>query len=870
MINNKPSPPKLFLRFFRWYCNPKLVNHIEGDLMELYRERVRALGKRKADAKFILDVMLLCRAGIIRPVRIYRNLNPYGMYKSYFKVASRNIIKQKAYNILNVVGLAVGIASGLIIATHSREELSYEKSFEGYENIYRVHREGWAASSPVMAAEFREFFPDIEAIGRFSPYGTRVVTTDNNNPGEVTGFYADSTILNVFGFKVSEGDPHPLAALNTAAITQQMASRYFGEENPIGKILRFDNQQEFTVTAVMEDPPANSHLKFDCLLSMPNFYKDRREDADLSRGWMIMYTYARLKPGMLATLSEQMPQFIRKYYAGESDVEEKVASMAWQLMPLKDIHLRSNLEKEMAPNSSIVYIYIFVAVELLILIVASANFMSLFTTQAIRRVREVGMRKILGAKPLQLMLQFFAEVLLLVIVAAVLAVLLYQGALPFYNELSGRTLGPSQIFEPANLITTGIILFAVIVISGLYPAFFIAGFKAGSFLRESRLPGSMPNAVRNGMVVFQFVVSVSLIAAAIVVKQQMNLMKNKDLGFEKDQVISVKLYGQLWWKAYSEADVFKNDFLKNPDILAVGRTDRLIGERISIETVAPEHKDPERDKIPDVRVLRVDEGYVDAMDIQILEGRNFSREFNDSSSFIINESAARVLGLTFPVNEIVINHSNGPRKGKIVGVVKDYHYASLHAEIEPLVIEYEPGGTDQLVMKIRAGKNKETIEYIGKTIERLAPNSLFSYQFLDDRVNALYKSEDTMGKVFRFFSVLAIVIACLGLFGLSAYTIESRIKEIGIRKVLGANLSAIVALLSSRFIRLVLISFVLAIPITAYAMDKWLSNFAYKVGLEWWVFAFSGMAVMLIAILVTGFHAFRAATANPVNSLRSE
>jgi putative ABC transport system permease protein len=858
-----------------------LRDHIEGDLIEVYNERLKNSGKRKADRRFIIDVLLLFRPGIVRPFTSSKNSTPSGMYKNYFIVAARNMIKQKALNILNVLGLSIGIASGLIIAIHIRGELSYEKSFTNHENIFRAHRDGWATTSPVFATEFQEFFLDVQTIGRFSPFGTRVVDTDRNNPGEATGYYADSTVLKLFDLKVIAGDPSPLKAVSTVVITRQMAKRFFGEESAIGKslqfgngtpskILKFDDGREMPVTAVIEDPPVNSHLKFDYLISMPTFYKDVNEGADHNRGWMIMYTYFSIKPGALRHISAGMPQFIRKYYSGDPEVDQKVASRAWRLMPLKDIHLYSNMEKEMQPNSSIVYIYVFVAIELLILLVASANFMSLFTTQALRRMKEVGMRKIMGAKAGQIMTQFLAEVALLTFFSALLAIIFYGLSLPFYNELSGKTLGISQIFEPENIATIGIILLIVMLVSGLYPTFFVSGFKPGSFLRENKLPSSMPNLMRSGLVVFQFVVSVSLIAAALIVRQQMDLMKNKDLGFDKDQVINVKVYGPLRERAFNDPGVFRNEFLKNPDILAFGRVGRLIGERLSVETVVPEGKDPEHDHIPDVRVVRVDEGYLDAMNIKLVQGRNFSPAFNDSTSFIINESAARALGLEDPLNETLDSYSRGHRKGKIVGVVKDYHFASLHAEIEPLIIEFEPGWTDYLVVRIRAGKTKETLDYLKRTMDNLAPNSLFIYEFLDDRVDALYKSEDAMGKIFQFFSMLAIIIACLGLFGLSSYTIQMRTKEIGIRKVLGAGVTTIVTLLSSGIFRLIGLGFCIAVPLTWYAMRKWLNNFAYQIELEWWVFALTGLVVVLIAALAIGLRTINAAVANPVNSLRSE
>lgn len=791
------------------------------------------------------------------------------MYKNYLIVAVRNIMRQRAHNILNVFGLAMGIASGLIIAIHIRGELSYETSFDNYENIYRVHREGWATSTPALASEFRDFFPEVTTIARFAPFGTRVVTTENNNPGEATGFFADASVLKVFGFKILDGDPNPLVAINTVVLTRKMATRYFANTSAIGKILKLDNGQDVTVTAVMDDPPSNSHLKFDYLISMPTFYWYTGEGVDSRRGWMIMYSYAVFEPGTHDRVLTRMPDFIRKYYHGDPEIDQKVESRAWRLMSLKDIHLHSNFEKEMHPNSSIIYVYIFIAVELLILIVASANFMSLFTTQALRRMKEVGMRKVMGARPGQLVGQFFTEVSVLILLATTLAIILYQLAIPLYNDLTGKSLGIWEVFEPSNLIVAGIILLMVLIVSGLYPALFMTGLRPGSFLRERKLPNSMPNLVRSGLLVFQFAVSVSLIAAAIIVRQQMDLMKNKDLGFDKEQVVSVKLYGDLWGRAFREGDAVKEDFLRNPDVLSVGRVDRLIGERLSVESVVPEGKDPERDKLPDMRVLRADEGYIEAMGIKVIDGRIFSSAFNDSTSFIINERAARALGLHTPVGEILESHSTG-RKGRVVGVVEDYHFATLHAEIEPMVIEFDPESTSNLVFRIRSGKATEALEHIRNTVDRLAPNSLFIYQFLDDRVDALYRSEDTMGKVFEFFSALAIVIACLGLFGLSSHTIETRTKEIGIRKVLGATVSRIIALVSSNVFCLIVIGFVIAVPLTWVMMNKWLSNFAYKIEITWWVFALTGLIIILVAAFSIGYRTIQAALANPVDSLRNE
>ena len=792
------------------------------------------------------------------------------MIRNYLRIAFRNIFKQKLYNALNAVGLATGIAAGLIIALHIKEELSFDRQYPHYENIYRVHNFGWAKSSPRLAIEMSAM-SQFDVIGRFAGDGTHVVKSEENVPGEVTGYYADSSVLEMFGFRLIEGDrKQALVGKKTAVITEKMAKQFFGGKSAIGKVIKFDNKKEYPVVAVMQDLPENSHLKFDYLISMPTFYEDVPANWTNNRGWMVMYTYVRFKSDKeyQSALTAWIP-FMKRFWEGAPDLEKRIAEEPLQFMPLKDIHLRSKLEQEMGPNSNILYVYVFIAVEILILVVACANFMSLFTTQAIKRMREVGMRKIMGAKPKQLMGQFFTEVVLLTVISLIVAIMLYQLVLPIYNSIAGKSLGVWQIVEKENLLVIGTILLFVILFSGLYPAYFISRFKAGSFLKDDKLPNSMPNKVRSALVVFQFVVSASLIAATILVGQQMTLMKNKDLGFDKDQVVNVKLYGLLWQKTFSETPVVKNEFLKHRDIISVGRVGSMIGDNLSVEGVVPEGKEQEGDKYPSVRVLRVDEDYLKVMGVSFMAGRNFSTAFNDSSSFIINESAAKALRLEDPIGKRVNNLTMG-RLGTVVGVVKDYHFATLHSRIEPLVLEYKPEWTGWLTVKVAAGKNKEALESIKKTIDGIAPGSLFVYEFLDDRLNMLYKSEDSMSKVFQFFSVLAIIIGCLGLLGLSAYTVERKTKEIGIRKVLGASVVGIVGIVSSRFFLLVLLGLAISIPLTWYGMNLWLQNFAYQITIEWWVFALTAGLIFMITVFVISFHTISAALQNPVHSLRYE
>lgn len=785
------------------------------------------------------------------------------MIIAYFKLALRNILKQKGYNLLNTIGLAAGLASGLIIALHIQSELSYDKAYPNYENIYRIHYVGWAKSSPTMGREAKAFFPEIKNFTRLAYNTNTVVTSENKVPGQEVGYFADSSALRLFGLRVLAGDrSHPLVDPNGLVITKRMAEHFFGDTDPIGQTLSYDGEEK-TVTAVIQNLPEKTHLGFDFLVPMP--------DLGESKDWMVTYTYAEFESKAdYKKMESRLPAFIAKFYEGSSDVKDNIEQGAIRFQPLDDIHLGGNAEQELSPNGSILYIYILMAVEALILIVASANFMSLFTTQAIRRMKEIGMRKILGARPVQLINQTFAEVILLTCISLILGFVLFETVLPFYNSISGNQISTYDLFHLSNLGIIGFLILTIVVVAGLYPALFVARFRAASFLRENRLPNSIPNLVRNGLVVFQFIVSIFLIASTILLGQQMHFIQNMNLGFDKDQVVNVNLYGEVWVKATHDPATLKHELTSNPDILAVGRVGRNIGEDMSVESVLPQGTDPNNNDIPSVRVLRVDEGYLPVMGIPLVSGRNFSTQVNDSSSFILNETAVKALHLEDPIGKQVTNESVGGITGPVIGVVKDYHFASLHSTIEPLVMQFKPEWTGMLTIRIKAGTANKAIPFIESKVKAIDPNGLFVYSFLDDTIDKLYKSEDNMGQVFEFFSLLAVVISCLGLFGLSAHTIESRTKEIGIRKALGATVSGILTMISTRFGKLILIAFVIAVPLTWYGVSRWLDNFAYKIHISIWVFVGTGSLVLLVAVIAIGYNTISAATTNPVKSLRYE
>ncbi len=795
------------------------------------------------------------------------------MFTNYLKLAFRNLRRHKGYSLINLTGLAIGITCCLLLSLHIKEDLGYEKSYSKHDRIFRVVTTEWSKSHPPLAGEMKKFFPEINATARFAGGQTDVANTESGNKAEIRGFAADSSAIDMFDMKAVAGDPtHALAEPFAVVLTRSSAEKLFGKQNPLGQKLIFGHNEEW-VRAVIEDQPANSHLQFDYLLSMPTFYKFVPESMTSSRHWMFGWTYIQFdNKADMQRAEKRTKDFWTTYWQEVTDkkvVADEAAKLRFQ--PLTAIHLHSDLIQEMGPNGNVIYIYIFIAVEILILLIACINFVNLFTTQALKRLKEVAIRKVLGAHRGQLIIQFLGEAFILTILAGALAILLYESALPFYNNLTGKHITPSEILQPANLVVVFVIVLATGLLSGLFPALFISRFEPASSLKGSKIPGSGANLLRKALVIFQFVAASFLIISTILVYRQMNLFRNHELGFDKDQVMVVKLYGGLREKLHLHPELLKNELLSNPDILAVGKSSNLIGDDLSVESVTPVDADPAKN-YPTVRVFRVDDNYLTVMGIRLEEGRNFSREFNDSNSFIMNETAAAALGLNKPLGALVINNSdnNGGMKGKVVGVVKDFHFVSLHNQIEPLVLEYSPGSTQNLLIKIKAGNTEASIAFVRNKIQKIMPDNLFSYGFLDEKIAGLYRKEDNMSKILKVFSALSILISCLGLFGLAAHASQIRTKEIGIRKVIGAGMVNLIQLLSREFLALVMIGNLIAWPLAWWAINSWLQEFTYKVTIGWPVFLVSAILTLCIAVLTISYHCIRTARMNPAKSIRTE
>lgn len=793
------------------------------------------------------------------------------MIRNFFRIALRNLFRQRAYSLFNLIGLSLGIACGLLLTLHIKEELSYESSFSKHDRIYRMVSTEWSKSSPPMAGEMMKYFPEIKSIARFSSRGKSVINTRFNTQAEATGYFADSTSINMFDMRAIAG--RPLEALEepfAAVITTSLARQLFGTKDPIGQKLSLADNEDMWVRAVIRDLPANSHLKFDYLTSMPTLYKYLPKEWSGNRHWMFGWTYVEFnRKEDITQARKKLQGFYTKYYEGIDSKEDAMSAGAEaRFQPLTDIHLKSDLIQEMGANSSITYIYILVAVEVLILLIACVNFINLFTTQALKRLREIGMRKLLGASKSQVILQFMGEAFILTFMAGLVAILLYQISLPFYNNLTGRQIRIWEIFKLENLLIILSMILFVGFISGVFPAVFVSKFKPIQSLKAIKTPRSTATYVRKGLVVFQFVVSGLLIICTVLIFQQMQLFRNKKMGFNKDQVLVASLYGKLKDKLANHPEVLQNEFLKNPDIIAIGKSSNIIGDDLSVESFTPPNPAAGKE-YPNMRAMRVDENYVPVMNIELKEGRNFSAAFNDSASFIINEKAALALGLKDPLHTELINPTVDLR-GKIIGVIRDFHFASLHHQVEPLVLMYKPEWTGNLLIKIRAGKTTETLDFLKSKIASVSPGTLFSYQFLDEHISELYKKEDNISTILKVFAALAIVISCLGLFGLVAHASEMRTKEIGIRKVIGAGIGNLVGLMSRDLLLLVFIGNLLAWPLSWWLMHKWLEQFTDRIQPGWTVFISSMLITLFIAILTIAYHCIKTASTNPVKSLRTE
>jgi putative ABC transport system permease protein len=799
------------------------------------------------------------------------------MIKNYFKIAFRNLLRNKSFTAINITGLSVGLTCCLLMILYMQHHLSFDTFHEKGHRIVRVIMEygfsdgkktkGNFTSVRVFPA-FQQNFPEVTDGVRLYPSNALVKYGDNVF-NEKYFLYADSTFFNVFSFKLLSGNPKTvLNAPQTVVITQSTAQKYFGEENPVGKSLLLGATQiPFQVTGIVEDCPNNSQLKFDFIApfsTLGPLQTNTYSNANYTTYLLLNSTQS------IATLQSKIPDFMKKELQNDSRWG-KNSFVNFELEPLRDVHIYSKFDA-IVPNINIKYIYIIGAIALLVLIIACFTYINLSTARSVERAREVGVRKVTGAHQNQIFWQFISESFVVTGLSMFLCVGLIALSLSAFNTIADTKLSFSSITQPSIILMAIALLFIIAFLAGSYPALVLSNYQPIKVLKGSFKTATSGIALRQSLTVFQFVVSVFLIISTLVINNQLNLIQNKKLGYDRNHVMLMRLDQTL----IDKIDLVKTELKANPNILAVSKAYESpvsIGGGYSM-------KRAEWTEEQEVKVTAnpVDDEYVQVNGLNIIAGqaitqqdiKDANQEVQDNNyyHFLLNETAVKALG--FKTEEAIGKKVDlGFRKGEIKGVVQDFHFASLHNSIKPLIL-FPGDWCNNLLVKTKGDNIAQTIAFVAQKWKELAPHRPFEYRFMDEDYQKMYDAEMRVGKVFNIFSAIAILLACLGLFGLSAYSIKQRVKEIGIRKVLGASIANITALLSIDFLKLVFIAILIASPIAWWAAGLWLKDFVYRINIEWWIFGLATVLALAIALLTVSFQAIKAAVANPVKSLRTE
>lgn len=801
------------------------------------------------------------------------------MIKNYLKTAWRTLLGQRVFSAINVAGLAIGMAACLLIGLFVLDEWSYDRFHEKADRIVRVVFRGTVPGGtlneahvmPPVAGTLKAEFPEVVDATRLRRAGKPFFQVDDRLFYEDEMAFADPGLFRIFTLPMLYGSPGTaLTEPNSMVITKETALKYFGRENAVGETIRIKGENTvYKVTGIMENLPRNSHFHFDMFASMAGFA------AAKSGSWLEseFFTYLELREGVdYKALEAKLPQIVEKHMGPQireafgmdyTAFRKAGNEMGLYLQPLTDIHLHSDFAYDLSAPGDIRYVYIFGAITVFMLLIAAINFMNLSTAGASRRAKEVGVRKVLGSGRRLLAGQFLTESILLTFIALLLAVGLAAAALPFFNDLSGKAYTPGSLghwWLPLALLFFGLIAGCL---AGSYPALFLSGFKPAAVLKGKLSAGRKGLGLRSGLVVFQFSISIGLIFSTAVVYRQLHYIQHKKLGYDKEQVLILQT-----WPLGKNEDAFRRQLLRDARVVNVSNSPYVPAGASGNNNYFVH---PKEDPSLWVKTLRydVDNSYIPTLGIKIKAGRNFSPQYaGDSLGVIINETAARAFGWEGrALEQTLINSDN--KALHVIGVVKDFHFRSLHQSVTPLVMVLTRN-SGNLIVKVRPGDIAGMLKTMEAQYDAYRPDLPFSFSFLDERVNNTYQAEQKTGRILAIFAGLTIFVSCLGLFGLATFMACQRIKEIGIRKVLGASSAGVVALLSRDFIKLVLIAVVIAVPVAFYAMEKWLQGFAYRIAIDWWIFVLAGALAVMIALLTVSFQSVKAALVNPARSLRSE
>lgn len=789
------------------------------------------------------------------------------MIRNHFKIAIRNLVKHKRYSLINILGLAIGLACFILITLWVQDELSYDRFHKNADNIYLVLRNGnnksSAVTSKLLASALKTELPEVIEATSFAPLpeSFKAYIEYQNKGFEEHITLVEPQFFDIFSFDFKEGNPQSaFKDPNSIIMTERMCEKYFGDKNALGQsvtVTLVGQKRILKLTGILEDIPRNSHIRREFFTPI-DYVKTYGVNWDTWYSQTI-HTYIQTQGKIdIHELGKKILACKLRHYNEEN--------ISYTLLPLTRIHLHSNNIEFFASTGDIKYVYIFSVIAGIILLIASINYMNLSNALSLKRAKEIGIQKVVGAQRIQLIRQYFGETFILTIFALGCGILIVELFIPVLNQLSGKSLSVNYL-NPQFMTTIVLTAMIICTISGLYPAVFISGFQPIQVLKGRFHICENGINLKKGLIVFQFSLSIAIIICTIIVLNQLNFVQNSNLGYDKENVVCLKVKGDV----SDRYDIFTNKLYENTNILSICRSEPLVanalGKTKDVQWTGKEGKFK-------TWVMHIDFDFARTYKIEMNSGRFYSNQFptDQTSAYVLNETAVEEMGLKLPLGKDLTIWG---RKGKIIGIVRDFHFNSLHHAIEPMILRIpnpEEKNNYYRIISVRLNANSvsQSLTFIEDTWRSLFPSEPFDYYFVDEKLNASYQAEQRMGKIFKTFSFLAILIACLGLYGLTAFTIEQKFKDIGIHKVLGASISNIVLLISKNYLWLVVFSNAIAWPITYYAMNEWLQNFAYRTSMQWWMFILAGGSALVIALLTVSWQAIRAATANPVEALRYE
>lgn len=859
-------PPRFFLRFFRWYCHPKLHNHIEGDLLEIYLRRCATVGKKKADFRFAVDVLLLFRPAIIRPFYNRTRTNPSVMYRNYLKSAWRNFVRSRVFSVINLSGLTLGVTCTLLIALWVRDEYGMDSTLANLDRLYVVTSTEYSGTEVTgsyytpgpLGETLPEVMPEVEYACSFGEAYWRTLAVGDRKV-KLHGNYTNENFFKIFSYPLIEGDANTaLKDPESIAISRKVADLLFGSpEYAINQQLLFEDTINFRVTAVFEDLGPNVSQKFEYLINWKRFKRAN----DWANDWHTNgpNTYVLLRRGAdPVALQKKLKFFVKAYDKDYTQFDR----LELGLQPYRETYLHSEFRNGVVAGGRIGYVRLFALLALFILLIACFNFMNLSTARSTRRAREIGVRKVIGAMRKALVAQFLIEAGLYTVTAVMVSLLLVYLLLPGFNLLTGKTI--QFPFVSGNFwFELGLLIAFTALVSGSYPAFLLSSFRPALIIKGSLRMGAHSGYFRKALVMLQFGLCMTFIVGTIVVDRQVDFVLNSDLGYDKNNLLYLPITGTI----ATNFEAFRGEVLKLPGVESLCRmSQRPIEMENSVGNIQWEGKDPSTR--PNFTMLFTGYDYVKTMKTSLLTGRDFTEEDPHMHHFIINEEALKTIGYKDPIGMPLTIWGTD---GTIIGVLKDFHFDNMHVPIRPLIILLKPERASRYIaIRTKPGQTASVITSLENLHKQLNPDFPFLVQFADDEYAAMYRNEQVVRTFSRYLTSFAVFISCLGLLGLIIYSVELRTKEVGVRKILGAEVSQIVLLLAKDFVKLVILATIAVSPLAWYFANKWLNGFVYRASIHLWEFLLAALATVFIALATISLQAIRAARVNPVDSLKSE